>query len=267
MSHWRDQVVFVSGGSAGLGLAIARAFARAGARLAIAARDPMRLEQAAGALSNIAADVLAVRADITDPSQVDRLMQQVFERYDRLDVLVNCAGRSARGMAHTTSPESYRELWELNFLAAVRCTQAALPRLLSARGHVVNIGSLSAKIASRYLGAYPASKFALAAWSQQLRLELGPEGLHVLLVCPGPLTRTDAGPRYKADPLELPPSASRPGGGVRIKTIDPDWLAQRIVAACEKRRPELIVPAKARLLFALAQLAPTLGDRILRAMT
>ena len=72
-------------------------------------------------------------------------------------------------------------------------------RPLRRRGHVVNLGSLAAKTAARWMGAYPATKFALAAYTQQLRLELGPEGLHVLLVCPGPVARKDDRP-YDASP-------------------------------------------------------------------
>jgi short-subunit dehydrogenase len=184
-----------------------------------------------------------------------------------LDVLVNCVGRSARGTLDATTPEDFQQLWTLNFLSIVRCTGAALPDLLKTRGHVVNIGSLAAKSASRYLGAYPASKFPVAAYSQQLRLELGPQGLHVLLVCPGPLARQDAGQRYDDQSGGLPAAARKPGGGVKVKAIDPDWLAGRILVNCQRRRAELVVPAKARLLFAVSQLWPSLGDRIVRRMT
>ena len=82
-------------------------------------------------------------------------------------------------------------------------------------------------MASRYLGAYPVSKFAVAAYTHQLRLELGPQGLHVLLVCPGPIARPDAGQRYSGEAADLPASAQKPGGGVRLKGLDPDELARR----------------------------------------
>jgi short-subunit dehydrogenase len=146
-------------------------------------------------------------------------------------------------------------------------TRAGLPHLLQTHGHVVHIGSLAAKTASRFLGAYPASKFPLAAYAQQLRMELGPQGLHVLLVCPGPIRRDDAGSRYDAEAGNLPPEARQPGGGVKLKGIDPDWLAHRILVACERRQAELIVPGRARLLFALSQLWPSLGDWIITRMT
>jgi len=158
-------------------------------------------------------------------------------------------------------------LLELNFLAMTRCTRAFGPSLIESRGHIVNIGSLAAKSASRYLGAYPASKFPVAAYSQQLRLELNPLGVHVLLVCPGPIARPDAGQRYDDQAADLPESARKPGGGVKVKGIAPEKLVAKILRYCERRKPELVMPAKARLLFAIAQLSPTLGDWILTKMT
>jgi short-subunit dehydrogenase len=172
-----------------------------------------------------------------------------------------------RGKVADTTPEQFRDLMELNLLALVRCTRAALPELLKNRGHVVNIGSLAAKAASRWVGAYPASKHAVAAYSQQLRLELGPEGLHVLLVCPGPVARKD--PRlYPLAGLEdLPERARRPGAGVKTSAIDPARLARLVLRACERRKPELVVPGRARLLFALSQLSPRLGDWLVLKFT
>jgi short-subunit dehydrogenase len=125
---------------------------------------------------------------------------------------------------------------------------------------VVNIGSLAAKSAARWVGAYPATKHAVAAYSQQLRLELGPAGLHVLLVCPGPIERQTER-LYPLEGLEdVPERARRPGAGVRLRAIAPERLAAAILRATERRRPELVVPGRARLLFVLAQLFPRLGD-------
>ena len=139
--------------------------------------------------------------------------------------------------------------------------------MLAVRGHVVNVGSLAAKSAARWVGAYPATKHAVAAYSQQLRLELGADGLHVLLVCPGPIERSDAR-LYPLEGLEdVPDSARRPGAGVRVRAISPEWLAARILRACRRRDPELVVPAKARLLFALSQLSARLGDWIVLRKT
>jgi NAD(P)-dependent dehydrogenase (short-subunit alcohol dehydrogenase family) len=264
MSCWQDKAVLVTGGSSGLGRVIAEAFSQAGAKLAIVGLEQSQVQQAAEEMRAAGRDVLGIYADITQQPDVDRLFGETLDRFGRLDVLVNCAGRSMRGKVLDTTPEQFRDLMELNFFALVRCTRAAVPHLLEQRGHVVNIGSLAAKSAARWVGAYPATKFAVAAYSQQLRLELGPQGLHVLLVCPGPIERKDAR-LYPLEGLEdVPESARAPGAGVRVHAIPPADLAKAILRSCERRRPELVIPGKARLLFAISQLWPTLGDWIVR---
>jgi len=267
MGFWRDKVVLVTGGSSGLGRVIAEAFAEAASKVVIAALEADAVEAAANELSRQGSHVLGVHADLTRQEDVDSLFAQALDRFGRLDVLVNNAGRSMRGKLLDTTPEQFRELMELNLIALVRCTRAGVPHLLKQRGHVVNIGSLASKSAARWVGAYPATKFAVAAYSQQLRLELGPEGLHVLLVCPGPVARDD--PRlYPLEGLEdVPERARRPGAGVKVGAIPPKKLARAILKACRRRQPELVVPAKARLLFALGQLWPTLGDWIVLRKT
>jgi uncharacterized protein len=267
MSYWQGKVVLVTGGGAGLGAKLATHFAAAGARLLLADIDAAALEQAQAALAPLGTQVAGVVTDITRQESVDALFGALDSQFGQLDALVNCAGRSSRGAVLDTDPEKFQALLDLNFFGTVRCTRAGVPRLLQTRGHLVNIGSLAAKMASRYLGAYPVSKFAVAAYTHQLRLELGPEGLHVLLVCPSPIARPDAGRRYSEESARLPPSAQQPGGGVRVQGLDPDELARRILRACERRVPELVVPAKARLLAAILQLWPSWGDRIIARMT
>ena len=212
---WEDKVVLVTGGSSGLGKAIAAAFARQRAKVVIAARGLEALQNTAQHMRALGDDVLALPADLTQQAQVELLFEETISRYGRLDVLVNNAGRSTRKTVLDTTPADFQQLLDVNLMAAVRCTRSAAPHLLASRGHLVNIGSLSSKTASRYLGAYPASKFALAAYTQQLRLELGPQGLHVLLVCPGPIAREKVR-TYGAEELaNLPEEARRPGAGAK----------------------------------------------------
>lgn len=267
MPYWRDKVVLITGGSAGFGRSLAQAFAESQARVVLAARDASRLAEAVDALRRTGATVIGIPTDVTVDDQVAALVERTVAEFGRIDALVNNAGRSTRGRVLDTTPEQFRELLELNFLSTVRCTRAAAPHLIAARGHLVNIGSLAAKTVSRYLGAYPASKFPVAAYSHQLRLELKPEGVHVLLVCPGPIARDDAGQRYAAEAADLPETAKRPGGGVRIRGLDPSKVSRRILAALESRQPELVLPAKAKWLLAIAALSPRLGDWIVDRMT
>jgi NAD(P)-dependent dehydrogenase (short-subunit alcohol dehydrogenase family) len=262
VSYWENKVALVTGGSSGLGRTIAEAFGEAGAKLVVAGLEDEAVRQAASQLEAAGCQALGVPADITRQEDVDRLVRGTLARFGRLDVLVNNAGRSMRGKVLDTTPEQFRDLMELNLIAVVRVTRAAAPHLLARGGHVINIGSLAAKSAARWVGAYPASKHALAAYSQQLRLELGPEGLHVLLVCPGPIQR-ESERLYPLEGLEgLPEAARRPGAGVRLRALPPRWLARAILKAAERGRAELVVPGRARLLFALAQLWPALADRL-----
>ena len=267
MTFWQNKVVLVTGGSSGLGRVIAEAFSEAGAKLAIVGLEQQQVEQAASEMRAAGREVLGIHADITRQEHVDKLFGKVLQQFGRLDVLVNNAGRSMRGKVLDTTPEQFRDLMELNLIALVRCTRAAVPYLLQQRGHVINIGSLAAKSAARWVGAYPATKFAVAAYSQQLRLELGEQGLHVLLVCPGPIQRKNAR-LYPLEGLEdIPESARAPGAGVQVHAIPPQDLAQAILRACERRKPELVMPGKAKLLFAISQLFPSLGDWIVRRKT
>jgi NAD(P)-dependent dehydrogenase (short-subunit alcohol dehydrogenase family) len=263
-SYWRDKVVLVTGGSSGLGRIIAETFFRAGAKLALVALEKTDVDKAA---AEIGGGTLPIHADITKQDDVDRIFETIRNHFSQLDVLVNNAGRSMRGKVLDTTPEQFQALFDLNVLGTIRCTRAAVPLLLERKGHVVNIGSLAAKSAAKFVGAYPVSKFAVAAYSQQLRLELGSEGLHVLLVCPGPIRR-DNERLYPLEGLEgIPESARQPGAGVKVGRIDPNDLAQKILTYCERRKPELVVPGKARLLFALSQLLPSLGDWFVQRST
>ena len=267
MSYWKSKRAVILGGSSGLGRALAEVLLDRGARVAIVARGQEALDKAVAELASPGDEIIACRADVTSAADVERLAIAVDERWHGVDFVAHCAGRSMRGDAITISPEQYQELWELNFLSAVRAAQAFAADLTHARGHLVLVSSLAGKCAPRYLGAYPASKFPLAAFAQQLRLELGPRGLHTLLVSPGPIAREDASGRYADQSTCLPEPASRPGAGARLTAIPPVQLAHKILAACERRRPELTLPAKTKLLFALAQLWPSFGDWILQKKT
>lgn len=269
-SYWQSKTCLVTGASAGLGLALARALAERGAAVILVARRPEPLEAAAADLRATGAQVAAIPANLTWQDDVNFLADKVRTDFCRLDFLANCAGRSTRGAILDTTPEDFQQLIDVNFLAAVRVTRALAPLLTANRGHLVNIGSLASRVAPRYMGAYPASKHALAAYTQQLRLELGPQGVHVLHVCPGPIARdgvADQQGRYAEEAPGVPADAQAPGAGAKIKALDPARLAAAIITACQRRQPELVIPAKAKLLFAISQLSASWGDWLLNRKT
>jgi short-subunit dehydrogenase len=288
-SYWQSKTCLVTGASSGLGLALARTLADRGASVILVARRPEPLEAAAADLRQTGARVAAIPANLTWQDDVNFLADKVNSDFGRLDFLANCAGRSTRGAVLDTTPEDFQQLLDVNFLATVRVTRALAPLLTAHRGHLVNIGSLASRVAPRYMGAYPASKHALAAYTQQLRLELSPQGVHVLHVCPGPIARhpgvarpgglpkgvvespsdstTPPSGRYADEAPDIPAEAQAPGAGAKIKAIDPHRLAAVILKACERRRPELVIPPKAKWLFAISQLSASWGDWLLGRST
>lgn len=258
-SFWTEKVVLVTGGSSGLGLEIATAFAEKGAHVVIAALEKEAVESVTRDFRAQGKDALGFAVNVCVDEDVQRLKNEVLSRFGRLDVLVNAAGRTDRGKTLQCDAEHFAKVMNLNFLALVRVTCAFLPALLESKGRVVNIGSLASKSASRWTGGYPASKHAVAAYSQQLRLEHR-GNLNVLLVCPGPIQR-DMERLYPLEGLEdLPESARRPGAGVKVSRISPQKLTAAILRASEKGKAELVMPAKARILFTISQLFPALGD-------
>lgn len=263
MATWTDKVVVVTGGSSGLGRAIAAEFAGAGAKVVCLARDEQKLTQVAKELSQSGASVRGVVADVTNEQSVAVAVTEIKKHHDQIDVWINNVGRSTRIGLQDARVEDFQQLMEINFLSAVRCALAALPELDRTSGHLVNIGSLASKTGWPLVAPYSTSKHALAAYHHQLRLE-GPKSIHYLLVCPGPIRRGDAGQRYADQAAKLPEDAAKPGAGVKLKGIAPEKIAQRIREACERRKPDLVMPGKARIAFALAQLSPTLGDYLLK---
>ena len=263
MANWTDKVVVVTGGSSGLGRAIAAEFAGAGSRVICLARDEQKLTQTATELSQSGAAVSGVVADVTDDQSVAAAVEEIKNQHGQIDVWINNVGRSLRVGLTDARVEDFQELMEINFLSAVRCSLAALPELDRTSGHLVNIGSLASKSGWPLVAPYSASKHALAAYHHQLRLE-GPRSIHYLFVCPGPIRRSDGGTRYADQASTLPEEAAKPGAGVKLKGIPPEEIAERIRVGCEKRTADLVMPGKARIAFALAQLSPRLGDYLLK---
>jgi len=265
-------VVVVMGGSSGLGLAIVRRFLDAGYFVIATGRDPSKFPAAVTPVID-GVDGLARLSwrmcDATNAESLAEFYAIVKTDYGRLNVLINCVGRSDRGTVESLDCDRLVASLEANVVTALQSSQAAFPLLCQSRGVVVNIGSLAGKVGTRYLGAYCASKHALAGLTQQMRLEWKDVGVHVALVSPGPIRRADAGERYR-DLKQLdgvPETAMRPGGGTSIKGLEPEKVADAVYLAVLRRSPDVILPRWLRLVFTLGQALPRLGDWLLSKET
>jgi NAD(P)-dependent dehydrogenase (short-subunit alcohol dehydrogenase family) len=189
------QVVLITGGSRGLGLALAERYGRAGAKLVLAARDHGELTTARQTLLDRGAvrspdDVLLIPADLADPAQAANLIEHSINHFGRIDVLINNAGIIEVGPFENQPLEAFHRAMATNFFAAVHTTQSALPHMLTRQsGSIVNIASIGGKFAMPHMLPYVSSKFALVGLSQGLHAELRHKGVRVTTVCPG-LMRT-----------------------------------------------------------------------------
>jgi short-subunit dehydrogenase len=262
----RGAVVLITGGSRGLGLALAEEFGRRGAKLVLAARDAEELERARQMLIDHGvanrADILIVAADLRRAEGANDVVECATERFGQIDILVNNAGVITVGPIENQTVQDFHEVMETNFFTAVHCALAVVPQMLRRKsGTIVNIASIGGKVAVPHLLPYTASKFAAVGFSQGLSAELRSKGVHVLTVCPG-LMRTgshlnalftgDAPKEYRWFSL----SASLPGASTTAA-----HAARRIVRAVLLRETEIAITPQAVLASRFAQTAPGLVTR------
>jgi short-subunit dehydrogenase len=181
------RLAIVTGGSSGIGLATARALARAGARLVLVARSEARLAAAAGELGRISgAAPLTLACDVADPEAVVAMARTVERDAGTPDILVNNAGIGHWAPVVDLPLERIRAVLAVNFFGAVHCTKAVLPAMLArGRGTLVFVSSGFGALPFPYSAAYCASKHALNGFAGSLRAEVEPLGLRVLLALPG----------------------------------------------------------------------------------
>lgn len=185
----KDKVVLVTGASKGIGRAIALAFAREGARLAICARAEGPLGDVAREISGLGVPVLSARCDVTQSAQIREIVRRVDSEYGRLDVLVNNAGGAGRfaGFAELTD-QDWQQAWDFNLMSMVWFTRAALPMIQKApHGRIINISSTSGRQPGANAPHYAAAKAAMINLNKYLSNAFAGEGILVNCICPGPV--------------------------------------------------------------------------------
>ncbi len=244
-------VVLVTGASSGIGEAVAWRFARdPGTELVLVARREDRLRELAAALP-VPATWVAV--DVTEDDAPGRVLAHVQEHHERLDCLVNNAGAAWRGEFGELGYENVHKTMELNFDAVLRMTEALLPLLrVSAPSSIVNVSSTAGRIGRGGAGAYSASKFALAGWTDSFHHEERPNGVHVGLVLPG-FIETEGFPASELTGKAL----------TRWMVADPAAAAEAIHEVGPGGKAERYVPRPYALAAVLRILAPSLTRRIL----
>ena len=182
----QGKVALVTGASSGIGEATAIALARAGARLAIAARRRDRLDGVAGRIADLRCESLVLEADVAQPEQAETIVARTVERWGRLDLLVNNAGLMALSPIDRAQVEDWKRMLDLNLLGLMVATRAALPHMRRQKdGHVVNISSTAGRVANPDASVYAATKFGVGAFSEALRREVYKDNIRVTIIEPG----------------------------------------------------------------------------------
>jgi uncharacterized protein len=236
----------VTGGSSGIGLEIARLLARRGGwQIVLAARDPDRLRCAAEPLA-----AHAVVCDVRRDADVTALAAASSE-LGGCDLLIQCAGASGGASLASGTVDDYRWALELNYLGLIRVFSALWPQLVERRGRIVNVVSVAGTVPLERSTPYSCSKHAAIAWSRALVAEARLHGVTVTTANPGPVPT----PGFSQSGL-----VGHPLG--RILLIDAARCARGILAAADRGRPEVFLPARYRLPAAIQGLAPGLVARL-----
>jgi NAD(P)-dependent dehydrogenase (short-subunit alcohol dehydrogenase family) len=250
--------VVITGAAGGIGAALARRYAREGARLALLDLDGPGVEELAASLQAEGTSALGLPCDVTSLEACRTAIGRVCEEHGGVDVLVNNAGITHLSLFRETEVDVIRRVMEVNFFGSVNCTKAALESLLARRGQIIVLSSVAgfAPLAKRT--GYSSSKFALHGFFETLRGEHRADGLRVMMACPW-FVDTAIGERAldgrggsSGDPRH---DAGRPA--------DPDAVADTIVEAALRDRRLVLVSGGAKLAWVVSRLVPRLYERLM----
>jgi NAD(P)-dependent dehydrogenase (short-subunit alcohol dehydrogenase family) len=252
----RDQVVVVTGGSYGIGRAIARASAARGARLVVAARGGEGLDAAVREIEELGGEGLAVAADVAGEDENAQIVERAVERFGRIDTYVACATVTVYSEVERLEPEELRRVFDVNFFGRVQGFRSVLPYLKESRGTFVDVNSALAYRGLPLQAAYCATKAALRTFLEAARVELEKEGsgVDVSLVLPGAINTPQfdvSRQKLGRQPQPLPP------------IYQPEAIAEAILHCFEHPIRELPIGWGAQKLLWGQKLSPRAGDLVL----
>lgn len=250
----KDKIVVITGASSGLGSELGRQFAQKGATVVLLARNKEKLDELERQILIEGGSAWSTVLDITHPEAVDSVFREIQKRFEKIDILINCAGLGNFQLFNEMKFDSMKRMFAVNVMGLIACTRAALPLMLqSKQGHLVNIASIAGKITTPKSVVYGATKHAVIGFSDGLRMELEHEGIRVTVVNPGPI-RT---PFLKfADPSG---NYAKKAGRYML---DPRSVAEKILKAVEQNKREINLPRYMGIGAKLYQIFPGFFEKV-----
>jgi len=252
----KDKIVIITGGTSGIGKAIAIAFAKRGARIVISGRNEDTLRSTAEELKKITSDIHTVKADVGNENDCVRLINETLNRFGGIDILINNAGISMRALFSELDLDVFRKLMDTNFWGTVYCSKYAMKPLLKSKGTIVGISSIAGIKGLPARSGYSASKFAMNGFLEALRIENLKTGINVLICCPG---FTASNIRNTA----LSKDGSSQGESPRdeAKMMQPEEVAEALIKAIEKRKKTLLLTRQGKLTNFMNKFFPKWMDK------
>lgn len=251
----KDQVVVITGASSGIGLVTAKTAARRGARVMLIARSEEELGTIAREINNAGGRADYTVADVADPEALSKAAQAAVARFGRVDTWVNDAGVAIYAHLVDTPEDEHQRLFQTNYFGAVHGCLAGIPVLKENGGALITVGSIASDIASPIMGAYSASKHAVKAYVQALRIELKDQApkISVTLVKPAGI-----------DTPIAQHAANHEGGEAQIPSpvYDPQIVADAILDCAEHPRREITVGGAGRAQVLFAEHFPSLFEKL-----
>ena len=259
MKDLRGTTAVVTGASRGIGVYIARALAKEGVNLSLAARSEDDLENVRNQMAALGVKVIATRCDVTDAEDRARLLERTEAELGPIDLLINNAGIETVAHFETADEDHLVRTIEVNLVSAMLLTRAVVPGMLERkRGHVVNIASGAGKVGVPYAVAYSASKHGLVGFTNSLRSEYDKNAVGFSVVCPALVSETGMYARWEEQGAKAPKIAGR---------ASPDKVAAVVISCIRKNRAEVLVNTPpVRPLVVLANIAPGLTPRFMKLL-
>ncbi|MBI1307935.1 MAG: SDR family NAD(P)-dependent oxidoreductase [Bacteroidetes bacterium] len=182
---FKGKVICITGSGQGIGKTMAFTFGEMGARVCINGRSEHKIKKVEEELRSKGIECIAIAADVSVPSESEKLIKGCVDRFGSLDVLINNAGIASRGKIDETTPEAWEQTMHINFNGVVNCSYYALPHILKSKGSIVIISSMAAKVGLPGHSAYSASKMALTAYARAMQNEYSKKDLHCGLIFVG----------------------------------------------------------------------------------
>lgn len=253
----KDKVVVITGATSGIGAACAEVFGKEGAIIVFTGRNAKRMDQVTSHLAALGIEHAGYLLDISEESEVRKLIESTILKYGRIDILINNAGISMRALFNESRLEVFKKVMDINFYGTVYATKYALPYILESGGSIVGVSSINGHRGTPARSAYTASKYALEGFFEALRTEVMHDGVHVLVVSPG-----FTGTNIRNAALNKDGKSQGESPRDEDKMMTAETVARKILWGIKRKKRDIILTTQGKLAVFLNKWFPGFMDRI-----